>query len=138
MKQVGLKLKSEHPIPMTNSYISAGNTAIEAGDDFFLLDINKLVTGGREGFVAFEVTGDSNVPDIRPGNIIFVDTWAVPKNGDIIAATINGLTCVKEFEFTQQGLYLVSKNRKYPPRKVRPEDDFSVLGVYCGHLVVRR
>lgn len=128
--------QSQHPIPMAISLIAAGPAA-EMGEDFVHLDINKLITGGREGFAAFELTGDSADPDIRHGNIMFVDTWAQPVNGEMVAVMVNGLTCVKKFEYTPgRSLYLVSRNAKYVPREVLASDDFHVLGVYRGHLAV--
>ncbi len=132
-----LHTNSARKIPTANSYISAGPAA-EIYDDHTMLDINELITRGREGFGAYELTGDSADPDIRSGYIVFVDFWAEPRNGQFIAATINGLTCVKEFQNSPGGLYLVSKNAAYQPREVVATDSFHVLGVVRGHLALYR
>jgi phage repressor protein C with HTH and peptisase S24 domain len=100
-------------------------------ESFQLLDINALVTGGREGFAAFEVTGDSMVDHIHAGYLVFVDTWAEPRNGDIVAAVVNGLTCIKIFQQSTRGLYLVSANTECPPANI-----LDVLGVVSASLVV--
>jgi phage repressor protein C with HTH and peptisase S24 domain len=38
-----------------------------------LLDINRLVTKGKDGVVAYPVTGYSSVEEIKIGYLIFVD-----------------------------------------------------------------
>lgn len=128
-----LRAQSHLTIPLANSLLSAGPTS-EIGDDFRLLDINFLVTSGREGFFAFEVTGDSMVDTIKPGALVFVDTWAEPRNGSIIAADVNGLTCIKIFQYSSSGLYLVSANIEYKPKEITSGDSFRVLGVVTYQL----
>lgn len=130
-----LQPNSQFPIPMAMYRISAGYGA-DAIEGQHLLDINEMITGGREGFVAYEVTGDSMVDRIQPGNIIFVDTWAQPSNGQIVAAFINGLVCVKVFQRSRRGLYLVSSNAAYKPKEIHATDAFHVLGVIRGNLAV--
>ena len=132
-----LKPHSARTIPMATSMISAG-LATEIVEDFQMLDINELVTKGRDGFVSFEVTGDSMVDNIHPGYLVFVDSWAEPKNGDIIASSVNGLTCIKIFQHSPHGLFLVSTNKNYLPRQVTAGDSFRVLGVVRGHLALYR
>lgn len=129
--------RSMQKIPLANSLISAG-PAVEIGDDFHMLDVAELITGGREGFAAFTVTGDSAAPEILPGYTVFVDTFAQPRNGAFVAVVVNGLTCVKTFTADKHGLYLVSQNTKYPAREIHAEDSFHVLGVVRGALVVFR
>lgn len=128
---------STRKMPLSLSTIAAGPTS-EVVDDFELLDLNEVITHGREGFIAFEVTGDSMVAEIHPGNLIFVDSWAAPENGDIVAASVNGQTCVKFFKRTNQRLYLVPANSSYPSREITQKDNFRVLGVVKGHLAVYR
>lgn len=130
-----LALSSGRTVPIADSFIAAG-AAVEIGDAHTLLDVNALITRGRDGFIAFEVTGDSMIDQIRPGNIIFVDTWAEARNGDVIAATVAGLTCVKIFQNTSHGLYLVSANADYKPREITARDNFHILGVVRGHLAL--
>jgi phage repressor protein C with HTH and peptisase S24 domain len=130
-----LATRSQRAIPIADNYIAAG-AAVEIGDSHTLLDVNALITRGRDGYIAFEVTGDSMLDHIHPGNIIFVDTWAEANNGDVIAATVNGLTCVKIFQRSTRGLYLVSANTEYKPREITAHDAFAVLGVVRGHLAL--
>ena len=130
-----LATRSRREIPFADNLIAAG-AAVEIGETHTLLDVNALITRGRDGFIAFEVTGDSMVGHIHAGNIIFVDTWAEARNGDVVAATVAGLTCVKIFQQTHRGLYLVSANKDYKPREITAQDSFAVLGVVRGHLAL--
>jgi SOS-response transcriptional repressor LexA len=134
MKQ-RLAKTSHQMMPLGISSISAGPAAWIA-DEHILIDLNSLITKGREGFMALTVTGDSAEPHIQAGNIIFVDTQAEPRNGEMVAAVINGLTCIKKFHRTECCLRLVSENEKYAPREITAADNFHVLGVVKGHMAV--
>lgn len=129
---------SHRAIPLAFSFLSAGH-AVEIQDDgYALLDVNELISGGREGFLAFIVTGDSMRGDILPGYIVFIDPNREPRNGDTVAVSINGETCIKVFERTATQLYLVPKNADYQAREVRPSDTLHILGVVTSHLSVYR
>lgn len=130
-----LNTHSKRRIPLAASPLSAG-PAIEITGEHQMLDINELITGGREGFVAYPVTGDSMLDRIPPGSIVFVDTWAEPRHGSIIAADVDGLVCVKVFECSDRGLYLVSSNAEYIPRKITRNESFHILGVVKSHLAL--
>jgi len=127
--------KSRSLMPLANSLLSAG-AAAEVSDDYDLLDVNEMITKGREGFVAFVITGDSMVDAIRPGYIVFVDSFSEPRNGDTVAACVNGKNCIKIFDRKPNGLYLVSANANYSPKEIQATDSFFILGVVKGHLAV--
>jgi DNA polymerase V len=133
--QRNMAKRSHRKIPLAISLLSAG-VAVEVSDDFELLDVNDLICRGRDGFVAFMVTGDSMVDFIHPGYLVFVDTYCEPKNGDIIVAAVDGKNCVKYFQHKGNGLYLVSQNPNYKPVRVCESDDFTVVGVVRGHLAI--
>lgn len=122
-------------IPLALSLLSAG-AGYEVSEDFDLLDVNNFITRGRDGFIAFILDGTSMVPTIRPGDMVFVDTWAEPKNGDKIVSSINGLLTVKIFENSGRGLFLVPKNGDFAEREVRPNDNFRIIGVVRAHLAI--
>lgn len=126
---------SKRTLPLAYSLLPAGD-AVELSDDGFQLDLNALITNGREGFIAFTITGDSMLESIRPGDIVIVDTWREPKNGDVIVASVNGQNCIKLFQNDRRGLYLVSSNSQYRPKEIRPSDRFNVIGVVRGHVAL--
>jgi SOS-response transcriptional repressor LexA len=132
-----LATNSARKMPMAVSMIAAGS-ASEVVADYHLVDLNDLITRGREGFLAFEVTGDSMVPDIRPGYVVFVDSWADVRNGDVVAAETNGLTSIKIFQRQQNSLFLVPTNGDYRTHEITAKDEFRVLGVVKGHLAIYR
>lgn len=127
---------SHQAIPLAFSLLSAGPAVEIDGDGYALLDTNFLLTGGRDGCLAFIVTGDSMQPDIHPGFIVVIDPHKEPRNGDAVAVSINNETCVKIFEREQQRLYLVPRNSEYPIKEIRPTDSVHILGVVTGHLSV--
>lgn len=128
-----MKTHSTQTMPLAHSLLSAG-VGFEVSEDFEPLDINFLLTQGRDGFIAFILDGTSMLPHIRHGDLVFVDTWAVPKNGDTIVSNVNGQNSVKIFENSGRGLFLVPKNREYPEREVTQKDSFHVVGVVRAHL----
>lgn len=125
--------KLKMPFPL--SPLAAGVEA-EICEDYELLDINELITGGREGYIAYRITGDSMSEDIKPGFIVFADPYCEPNQGDVIVSRLNGKNCVKIFEKNTKGLYLISANKDYEPRRITKKDDFQILGVVRGHLAV--
>lgn len=131
-----LPISSSRPIPLAYSLLSAGPAVGVCDDGYALLDVNKLVTGGREGCLAYEVTGDSMREDILPGYIVIVDPHKEVRNGDTILVHLNGQNCVKILEQAPQRLRLISKNSDYEPRDVRADDYFHVLGVVRSHIAV--
>lgn len=116
-------------IPMTPTLLSAGRAVEFTENDYSLLDLNQLVTGGHDGWIAYKITGDSMCPAIQPGSIVFVNTMAAPKNGDYVVALIDGEVCIKEFHQTQKRLFLVPKNGSYSAREVTVNNSVHILGV---------
>ena len=130
---IPLATYSKRTLPLAYSLLPAGD-AVEISEDSAQLDLNALVTGGREGFVAYAITGDSMLESIRPGDIVVVDTWREPKNGDIIVASVNGQNSIKVLEHNPHGLFLVPKNGEYKRREITYKDNFQVIGVVKWHL----
>ena len=128
-----LAAHSKFHIPMATSHLSAG-PAVEVTEDHCLLDVTALVTKGRQGFIAYEVSGDSMMESIPSGAVVFVDPYAEPKSGDIIAANVNGGICIKRLQISQRRLYLVANNSQYKPREIKESDTLQILGVVKGSL----
>lgn len=134
MKQL-LTTRSQQKIPLAITPIQAGYPSWVA-EEFALLDVAALISKGNPGILAFEVTGDSMVPAIEPGSLIFVDPTKEPRNGDVVAAEVDSAVCVKIFQRSTKGLYLVSANGDYPPREITEADNFRVLGVLRAALAL--
>ncbi|HRJ90066.1 MAG TPA: S24 family peptidase [Pyrinomonadaceae bacterium] len=119
--------------PLALSLLSAGAPA-EVSDDYELLDINQIITGGREGIIAYRVSGDSMREEIRPGDYVFVDPQCEPKNGDTVVCRINNQNVIKIFQNGSAGLFLVPRNPEFVPLRPTPQDDVQILGVVLWHL----
>jgi SOS-response transcriptional repressor LexA len=131
-----VKPHSRAPIKLAHSLLSAG-PAVEIDESFEQLDLNNLLTSGRdEGFVAFVVTGESMVETIPPGSIVVVDTYAEPRNGSIVVCCQDNLMNVKYFEQRSTGLFLVPANAALRPQKV--EKEISIVGVVTGAVLLFR
>lgn len=130
---VFLATKSKRKTPLALSSLSAGEPS-EICEDYELLDINELITGGKEGIVSYHVTGDSMREDIKPGDVVFADPYRQPENGDVIVSRINGKNNIKIYKSNSNKLFLVSKNKAYPAREVTAIDDFHILGVVLAHI----
>ena len=114
--------------------IAAGTPALlrDHVRDVYELD-RKLVTSA-DGFL-LEVKGDSMVDaGIDDGDLVVVEP--VPdddvRNGEIVAARIDGDAAIKRY-FAQDGkVILEPANSNYPPILVHEHDDFTVLGRVTG------
>lgn len=119
------------PFPyITETYggLCAGN-GLEIADEYNdEHDPCEMITRGREYIMSAIITGDSMIPYIGHGFRVYIDPYAEIQNGDPIAAWLNGEVTAKFFELTDKGLYLVSGNNKYKPRKVVKKDDFRIIG----------
>jgi SOS regulatory protein LexA len=82
------------------------------------------------------VTGDSmRDAHILDGDIVRVRPHAgEPREGDIVAAVINGDATVKRFHRVPSGVVLKAENPAHADIPVAPADDFSVQGVVVGLL----
>lgn len=125
--------KSKIKLPVALSVLSAGEP-MEITDDFELLDVCELITGGREGIVVYRVDGDSMREDIKPGYYVFVDPYREPQVGDTVVSRVNGKNNIKIYERNHNGLFLVPKNKEFKPQKITKFDDFHILGVVLWHL----
>lgn len=132
MKYV-LKATAQTTMAVSHAPLPAG-TAYELDGTFELIDLNAMITRGRRDITAYEVDGDSMLPSIVPGSLVFVDPERVPKSGDVVCLCHNGKNSVKRIEIKTNGLYLVSSNANYPKTKVTAEDTVFILGVVLGSL----
>jgi len=114
--------------------IAAGTPALLRDNvrDTYELD-RKLVTSA-DGFL-LEVKGDSMVDaGIDDGDLVIVEP--VPdddvRNGEIVAARIDGESAIKRFFAKDGKVILEPANSDYPPILVHEHDDFTVLGRVTG------
>jgi repressor LexA len=103
-----------------------GLLAEENIEDTFTLPRNFLRYGTGEVF-GLRVKGDSMIgAGILEGDLVMVRQQRTALEGEIVVALLGDEATVKYFRKREDGIYLVSANPAYPPRKVG--EDFSILG----------
>jgi DNA polymerase V len=129
---------SNRKIPLGHALLPAG-TGVDLMDETHdLLDVNQMITDGKEFYKSFLIDGDSMVDEIPPHSFVFVNTERQPEDGSIVVARVNGRHTIKIFERKNHGIRLVAANGKYLPQVISDQDDFSVLGVVEAHLVLHK
>lgn len=121
--------------PTSDKYILLTTVSIPAGEpanlctDLERFNLQEHITGGRDGIYTTRVVGDSMETDIKNGDLLIVNRNLLPKSGNIVIAYLNGAYTVKVYEKKNNVLYLVPKNKNYPPQTITQEDDFETFGV---------
>jgi len=64
---------------------------------------------------------------IAPGDVVIIEPRSNPKNGDVVAALIDGETTLKTLVMRGGKTYLRAENPKYP--NLVPADELVIQGV---------
>jgi repressor LexA len=103
-----------------------GLLAAENVEDTLTLPRNFLRYGTGEVF-GLKVKGDSMIgAGILEGDLVMVRQQRTALQGEIVVALLGEEATVKYFQRRPDGIFLVSANPAYPPRKVG--EDFAILG----------
>ncbi|MGH7443084.1 MAG: transcriptional repressor LexA [bacterium] len=103
-----------------------GLLAAENVEDTLTLPRNFLRYGTGEVF-GLKVKGDSMIgAGILEGDLVMVRQQRTALPGEIVVALLGEEATVKYFQRRPDGIFLVSANPAYPPRKVG--EDFAILG----------
>lgn len=86
------------------------------------------------------VSGDSMVPTLSDGDVIFVDTGITTFRSDsIYVARVNGELFVKRFQKLPNGrLMMISDNERYKSFELSPDDEVDLIGRVCFHWAAER
>lgn len=123
-------------IPVVTS-VGADQASVFAEQEYGnFLRVHQSLLRGHRDIVAMRVIGDSmRDANIFNGDYIFIEDneYFIPKNGDIVVATVEGMTVVKEFYRGRNAIELRPKSRdpKYSPIIINAEenqDDFKIIG----------
>ena len=87
--------------------------------------------------------GDSMMPDIGDGDIVFIDTAATPTNGDNVLVYIDDEALIKEYQYNSETrkLRLIPLNRRYEVIELSKRSTrLKVVGVviFCFHLLRKK
>lgn len=79
------------------------------------IDIETLGTKPTALAFGLQVEGDSMIgKHIAPGDVVIIEPRANPKNGDVVAALIDGETTLKTLVVRGSKTYLRAENPRYP------------------------
>ena len=99
------------------------------------LDTESANTSRNRRTFALKVRGDSMVgAHILDGDIVILEDRTEARNGDIVAALIDGETTLKRYVVERGRAYLKAENRRYPD--LRPAQELRVQGVVVS--LIRR
>ena len=119
---------STRQLPVYDLRISAGlGQFAENGDASFEME---YVPEGVPETATFGliVSGDSMEPAIQNGEKIWVHRQQTLESGNIGVFYLDGTLLVKEYRVTDDGVFLVSHNKKYPPRPITEYSDAVIYG----------
>jgi repressor LexA len=125
------KLRSRvEDIPIFGS-IPAGlpQTREEDAEGCVTVDVNSIGFKPTRNTFALRVTGDSMVGrHILNGDIVVLEHGPEPRNGQIVAALIDGESTLKTFVLKGGKPYLRAENPKYP--NLLPAQELMIQGVF--------
>lgn len=78
------------------------------------------------------IAGDSMEPRFVNGQTVWVKAAQDANNGDIVLCTLNDQGYCKKLHKDENGIALISLNKKYAPIPVREEDEFRIAGIVVG------
>jgi len=104
---------------------------VEEPEGYVTVDLSTI--GGQsfpsERFFAVTVVGDSMIGrHILPGDIVILDRRAEPRDGQIVAALIDGERTLKTFMVKGRKAFLKAENPNYP--NLRPSEGLVIQGVF--------
>ena len=100
-----------------------------AGTGQWLDDDAQAMTEAEFGV---RIAGDSMEPRFVNGQTVWVKAAQDANNGDIVLCTLNGQGYCKKLRKDENGIALISLNKKYAPIPVREEDEFRIAGIVVG------
>lgn len=83
----------------------------------------------RKADFALYVRGDSMEPNYYDGDIVFIKEQPYIDNGQIGIFIYDNETYIKKYSIQEDGVYLISLNKKYPPIKIEENTLFKICGI---------
>lgn len=111
-------------------YPTPANPSVDDSIDFY-----EYLLGTPSEMFSLTVSGDSMIDEgIHEGDIVIVDKSIEPRNGDVVAACIDGEWTVKYFHKENNQIILKPANAAYPP--IIPNESLLIGGVVAS--VIRK
>jgi repressor LexA len=101
------------------------------------IDIGTLGIKPTTRTFALEVRGDSMIGrHILDGDVVVVEHGQTPRNGDVVAALIDGESTLKTYMTDRGKAYLRAENPRYP--KLVPAGELVIQGVMVALIRKRK
>jgi DNA polymerase V len=125
-KQILLEKKFDYQSRIIPSF----NKETQDSTKNFSLNLGKFLVPDPEECYLVQVSGESMIDEnIHDGDILVVNKSEQPQNGKIVIASLNGEMAVKTFKETEEGVFLISANKKFLPIKIADYIEFKIQGV---------
>lgn len=106
--------------------VSAGTGNFLENASYEMMEVGPEVP--MEADFGVQIAGDSMEPRYVNHQIVWVHAQEELSNGEIGVFIHNGDTFCKKLSNDENGLFLISLNKKYAPIPVRKEDQFKIFG----------
>lgn len=124
--------RQEHTLRLLPVYLqpASAGTGQWLDDASELTEVDDSVPSKAEFGV--RIAGDSMEPRFINGQTVWAKATQDANNGDIILCTLNDQGYCKKLHKDENGIALISLNKKYAPIPVREEDEFRIAGIVVG------
>ena len=119
-----------HPVEITWEPVSAGTGNYLEDSVKEIYDVGHLAPEQTDFGV--RISGDSMEPRFVNGQTVWVKAAQDANNGDIVLCTLNDRGYCKKLRKDENGIALISLNKKYAPIPVQEEDEFRIAGIVVG------
>jgi DNA polymerase V len=140
MLEVYFSHSTDNKRPFIGVPISCGDP-LENDAPIEWLSLDDYVSSGQKDALLYvRVCGESMIDvGITHGDLVVVDRLKRAETGMAVLARLGPTYTIKKFSEVEtynkrRKFYLVPANSNYKPRKVKPKDDFEIIGVVT-HLV---
>ena len=126
-----VNIKDFKKVKFYNTPVSAGQGSfISDYEDYEIVNVDlKLVPQARRCDFALRIKGDSMEPNYYNGDTVFIKEQPSLDNGQIGIFIYDGEAYIKKYVINEEGVYLVSLNKKYPPIKIKEYSSFKICGI---------
>ena len=120
----------KNSIPIFIDKVSAGFPSPATDYMENKLDLNEYLVKHPAATFIVKTNGSSMVnADIYSGDLLIVDRSIIPKNNNIVIASVFGDLTVKKLKKKEKSFFLISANDEYPSIEVKEEMECFIWGV---------
>lgn len=127
-----IPVKIQKPV-MLLGFIYAGFPSPAEEETIDLISLDEYLISNPQATYLLKVEGDSMIDaGIHQGDLVLVQRNIMPKNGDIVIASVDGEWTLKYFEKRGNKVILRAANKKYAP--IEPKSELIVGGVVIADV----